>query len=110
MLGVHQGDLKDLETDIFEPLVELDDYLHLGFCSDALEFMIKKEWITETSKAELEKFKAFSDTISTDRWNMEDFDKDPDWQLLRKWAGKLFSDLGFENQGLDNLPLDTIYV
>ncbi|MEL7005423.1 MAG: hypothetical protein AAFN93_22225 [Bacteroidota bacterium] len=110
LVSSNYGEIKHLESPIFEVLDELETVLYTAFRLDVLNQFQENGWIDEVIKTELVQFYNHVDKIENSRWNSIDFDNYEDWVIAKKWAKSLMNKLNMDRQGWDSTGSTVIYL
>lgn len=86
----------------FDILDEFEGELDNAINEDSLLFYVDRKWLTQTQVEELYTFYEFIQKIQPKPWTLSDFNSGEDWLIAKKWAKKIFDDIGFENTGYDS--------
>ncbi|WP_420576083.1 hypothetical protein [Ekhidna sp.] len=103
-------ELSHLESSTFEVLDEIDTCITVAFSKDSINRLANQKIINADLSNQLVKFGEFVNSIDPSLWNPVDFDESSDWDLARKWAQNLMSNLNLDQDKWDLSGSTDIYL
>lgn len=95
-------EIRRLQSNIFDPFDELETVIVSTTNKNNLEFLIKKKWLDEKLVISINQLANFVLSIDSNKWNLDSFENEEQWEISRKWGMKLIKKLNINRNGWNN--------